>query len=326
MDDLVSIIIPAYNAELTLARAIDSVLAQTYSAVELLVVNDGSSDGTRQICEEYGEKIRYIEQENKGVSAARNHGIREAKGEYIGFLDSDDWYLPAKLQEMIPLFEKYPEVGAVTCAFYEKEDHGDKRFPLLGQVFPEEKIDGVISLIKELSFQHRVVHTNTILIRKQVFNSVGAFDEQFHFGEDLELWIRIGGNNSVAFMDKALCVYNRISESSVCNQAPSHLHGLDFLYLNEQMKDKIEQKYFNDFMAWRTSQLLVRYHGALILKEKNFVEECAARLHETPMNELPVSLKIMKFPKILWPLVTKLYLKLSRYNDLFLNVVLKRKI
>ncbi len=325
MSDLVSIIIPAYNAAACVARAIDSILAQAYPTVEILVVNDGSTDGTRQVCELYGNKIRYFEQENKGVSAARNKGIRMAKGEYLGFLDADDWYLSSKLQEMMPLFGKYPAVGAVTCAFYEKENYGDKRVPLSGKVFFGKQTDGIISLIKELAFQQQVVNTNTILIRKQVLSAVGGFDERFNFGEDLELWIRIGGNCPVAFLDKALCVYNRISELSVCNQTPSHLHGLDFLYSNAQMTAKIQPRYFADFIRWRTKNLLVRYHGALILKQKSFVDECIIRLREAPANEMPISLNIIKLPKLMWPLVTKLYLKLSGCKILSGGADLRRK-
>lgn len=93
-----SVIIPAYNSAATLARAIDSVLAQNYPAQEIIVVDDGSTDGTNDIAGHYGDKLRYVRQGNAGVSSARNHGARIAKGDWLSFLDADDWYYPNRLR------------------------------------------------------------------------------------------------------------------------------------------------------------------------------------------------------------------------------------
>jgi glycosyltransferase involved in cell wall biosynthesis len=93
-----SVIIPAYNAAGTLARALDSVLAQTWPAFEIIVVDDGSTDATAAVAAGYGEKIRYLHQDNAGVSAARNHGASIASGNWLTFLDADDWYYPDRLK------------------------------------------------------------------------------------------------------------------------------------------------------------------------------------------------------------------------------------
>jgi len=93
-----SVIIPAYNSESTLARAIDSILAQNYPAHEIIVIDDGSTDGTADVAARYGQKLRYIRQENAGVSSARNHGAQVASGDWLAFLDADDWYYPDRLR------------------------------------------------------------------------------------------------------------------------------------------------------------------------------------------------------------------------------------
>jgi len=93
-----SVIIPAYNSATTLARAVDSVLAQSYPAQEIIVIDDGSTDETADIAGRYGDKLRYLRQDNAGVSSARNHGARIAKGDWLTFLDADDWYYPNRLR------------------------------------------------------------------------------------------------------------------------------------------------------------------------------------------------------------------------------------
>ena len=110
---LVSVIIPTYNREWSLNRAIDSVLAQDYKNFELIVVDDGSTDATPELLSTYGDAIVMIRQENSGVSAARNRGVKEAAGELISFLDSDDYWLPKKLTTQVDFFLSHPE--ALIC-------------------------------------------------------------------------------------------------------------------------------------------------------------------------------------------------------------------
>src|SRR5690349_3602213 len=106
----VSVIIPTYNRAQFIARAVDSVLEQTYKDFEIIVIDDGSSDNTQEILKAYEGKIRYVYQQNKGISAARNRGIQEAKGEYIAFLDSDDVWKPEKLSVQVAILDVNPHV------------------------------------------------------------------------------------------------------------------------------------------------------------------------------------------------------------------------
>lgn len=122
MRPLVSVIVPAYNAEAHLSEAIDSALAQTYPRVEVVVVDDGSTDRTRTVMAAYGDRIRAVHQENAGPAAARNAGICASRGELLGFLDADDVWLPERLDRLVSVLEATPELGMVTSDAYLLED------------------------------------------------------------------------------------------------------------------------------------------------------------------------------------------------------------
>jgi len=128
----ISVIIPAYNHARYLAEAIDSVLAQTYAPLEIIVVDDGSTDGTPAVAASYGDRIRYIRQENAGVGAARNNGIAAARGEYLAFLDSDDIWLPEKLEREIALFDADPQLGFVHCGVEKFDESGQTTISMTG--------------------------------------------------------------------------------------------------------------------------------------------------------------------------------------------------
>src|SRR5712672_3063531 len=120
----VSIIIPAYNQARFLGVAIESALRQTFSDLEVIVIDDGSTDQTRQVAAGFGDRIRYIHQDNTGLPGARNRGIRESSGEYLCFLDSDDFYHPDKLQRQVELLDADPEIGFVYCDIVTTDEAG----------------------------------------------------------------------------------------------------------------------------------------------------------------------------------------------------------
>ena len=121
----ISIVIPTYNRAGTIERALDSVFAQTFQDFEVIVVDDGSRDATRERVALYGDRVRYIYQENQGCSAARNRGIAEARGAFVAFLDSDDEWLPLKLDVQVRYLETHPEVDFVACMGTEAGTHFD---------------------------------------------------------------------------------------------------------------------------------------------------------------------------------------------------------
>ncbi len=202
----VSVIIPCYNAEAYLSQAIESVLAQTYSNVEIIVVDDGSTDASCTVAERYGIRITFIRQKNSGVSAARNAAIAASTGEYLAFLDADDYWLPNKLERQIPAFTN-PKVGLVHSYHVWVDSDGnlqEKRFHTEGYVFH--------SLL-----EHCTVGTLTAVVRRNALPKVSPFDTQLRTGEDWDLWLRISLHNEVAVIPEVLSCY-RVHDSSLTSR------------------------------------------------------------------------------------------------------------
>ncbi len=185
----VSVIIPTYNRAHLIGRAIQSVLNQTYQDFEVIVVDDGSIDNTEKIVKSFNDpRIRYIRHEkNKGAAAARNTGIRAARGKYIAFQDSDDEWLSEKLEKQMKIFENAPaEVGVVYTDVWRIT--GDKkRYFYSPEIMPE---DGIIY---EQALDYRVMNIGiqTALIKKEVFDKAGMFDEKIPRFIDLEFFIKV---------------------------------------------------------------------------------------------------------------------------------------
>jgi len=185
----VSIIIPTYNRAYLLPRTIKSVLNQTFKDFELIIVDDGSLDNTREVVEEFQKKdqrVKYIWQENSGRPARpKNVGIKNAKGEYIAFLDSDDEWLPEKLEKQLSLFEysKKKSLGLVSCnAFIISQG---------GKILGEYHTSKVKFFLPEFLEQSRVLSNSGIILPKDIIKRVGFFDEKTGFAEDQDMWIRI---------------------------------------------------------------------------------------------------------------------------------------
>lgn len=202
----ISVVIPTYNRERWIRCAIDSVLAQTYSNYEIIVVDDGSSDNTRQVIQEYGNRVRYFYQTNKGVSAARNLGIREAKGEWIAFLDSDDEWLPSKLELQMNLAVNNPKIAMVATNSY-VEDLKDRNKTLTfleikPKLFNSEEsicLDNPLIAIITMSF-----FSTTLLIKRENILRAGLFDETMTLSEDTDLFCRVAIGTSLGVLSRPL--------------------------------------------------------------------------------------------------------------------------
>ena len=197
-DETVSVIIPTYNRAWAVKDAIDSVLAQDYAGFELIVVNDGSTDETDQVLAEYGAKLTVIRQENRGVSAARNRGIREAKGNLIAFLDSDDRWLPGKLSVQVDFFNTHPD--ALICQTEEIWIRNGVR------VNPKNRHKKPSGDIFEPSLQLCLVSPSAVMMRRDLFEKVGTFDETLPACEDYDLWLRVAYRYPVHLIDEPLIV------------------------------------------------------------------------------------------------------------------------
>jgi glycosyltransferase involved in cell wall biosynthesis len=200
-DPLVSIIIPSYNGAAFIKEAVDSALAQTYSNIEIIVVDDGSTDNTKAVLAPYvtTHQIHYIYQPNAGLSAARNTGIRGAKGEYIALLDSDDIFLPRKIERQIAHFAALPDCDISYCGLYSFWDGEPEKLLKIDYQFYSGE-DVLPNLVKK-SF----IAPLTMVIKKDVFGRFGLFDENFKRSEDLEFLVRVASAGAnIYFLDEIL--------------------------------------------------------------------------------------------------------------------------
>jgi len=203
---LVSVIIPTYNSSQFVAQAVSSVLDQTYHRYEIIVVDDGSTDKTRTVLEQFRDKIKYVCQENRGPSSARNAGIKVARGEYVAFLDSDDLWTPNKLEVQVAFLGCHPHIGLV---FSDIERFGQGkavRQSLAEEVFGPT-ILSEIPVRKAFAklVQVNYIPTPTVMMRKECFKTVGLFDENLRCVEDRDMWLRIAAYFDVAYIPSVLC-------------------------------------------------------------------------------------------------------------------------
>lgn len=236
-----SVVIAVYNKERFLASTLESVLAQEYPHFELIIVNDGSTDTSGQIIESFlsDSRCRYISQDNQGVSAARNTGIKSAKYEYIALIDADDTWDPNYLKNQASLIETYPEEFCFATAQYlqVKGKKFQKRYSI--QLEPNQM--GVFNYF-EASRYDPLIHSSAVVIKKSVFETIGMFDPDILTGEDTDLWIRIGLRRSIAFYNLPCSVYT-ISSGGLFTSSTSveQLLNLDAYKEQESKRNDLKQ-------------------------------------------------------------------------------------
>lgn len=194
-NNTVSVIIPAYNAEQFIAETINSALSQTSPAYEIIVIDDGSTDNTAKIVSKFKAPVNLIQQPNKGVSAARNTGIRNATGDFIAFLDADDLWTPNKLEKQLEFFTAQPEVSTViTDELYFVDNHKIIVDSYLNKASFSSQLPKEPSILKTpvtWLFTQSFVATSSVVCRKNVLDKAGFFDESMSICEDRDMWIRL---------------------------------------------------------------------------------------------------------------------------------------
>jgi len=194
----VSVIIPTYNRGWILEEAVDSVLSQDFYNFELIVVDDGSEDNSSDILASYGDRIKVIKQENKGVSSARNRGIASSSGRYIAFLDSDDLWLPGKLSAQLAFFESNP--GALICQTEEIWVKNGKR------VNPGKRHKKMSGFYFEKALELCMVSPSAVMVKKNLFDMAGLFDETLPACEDYDMWLRVNCRHPIYLIDTPLII------------------------------------------------------------------------------------------------------------------------
>jgi len=218
----VSVIIPTYNRAHLVGRAIRSVLNQTYQDFEIIVVDDGSTDNTEEVVKGFNDgRIRYIRHDkNKGGAAARNTGIKVARGEYIAFLDSDDEWLARKLEKQMALFETSDSrVGVIYCRWYVVDDDAgfvkqDKDQALCRGHIWHTLLEGSCAIFTPLA-----------IVRRECFENCGGFDESLPSYQDLDLWLRIAQYYHFDFVNEPLVVMHNRLRGKITTDVDAKLEG-----------------------------------------------------------------------------------------------------
>ena len=206
---LVTVVVPTYNRASLIVDALASVYEQTYRPLQLIVVDDGSTDDSNSVVSSWitghaqieNFSVKYIYQDNQGGNVARNRGITEAAGEYVAFLDSDDLWHDNKLQLQMELFRDIPEVGGVYCGIRHIKLASGEVLALAKRRYPSGK------LLDSLLVHDVTAPTSTYVIRKDVFEKVGSFDEELQARQDWDMWIRLASAYEIGVVPEVLVDY-----------------------------------------------------------------------------------------------------------------------
>lgn len=199
---LVSVILPTYNCARFLQESVGSVLSQTYHLYEIIVVDDGSTDNTREVLQPFIQRIRYLHlEQNKGLPTARNTGIQSARGAYIAFIDADDLWLPEKLETDIECFAQHPDTSMVYSKHLNIDEKGKEFDGATQKRLPSGRI--FLQLFSEQNF----IISSSVVVRKEVFETTGLFDERLFNCQDWDMWLRIAFSFQAAGINKPLVKY-----------------------------------------------------------------------------------------------------------------------
>lgn len=300
-----SIIVPLYNKAPYIRKALESIVSQTYKDWELIIIDDGSTDNSADICEEFFQTFNhslvhsFIRQTNSGVAAARNRGVAESHGEYVCFLDADDWWEPTFLEEMDKLITEYPDAGiyASNYIYYKPgKTHVALNLPRGYMDYPKAYYEG----------SAMPVWTGATSMPRKVFDEMGGFPIGIKLGEDFLLWAKTALHYKVAFCEKPLAYYNNDIPATMRAtrnlHAPEHhmLFNLDFI-----IDDLHRTPYTVHQEIWIQLIDKLRVNGLLdYWLNDEYHDVAAAELKKVDWNNQPKSSKA-QYEKPIWFLKAK---------------------
>ncbi len=281
LNPLVSVILPTYNRDYCVHRAINSVLNQTYNSLELIVIDDGSTDNTKEMLEGYGDKIQYLYQKNAGVSNARNNGIRLSKGTYVAFIDSDDSWRENKLEMQMAYFAKYPEI--VLCftniSLHLEDGSIRNKFEVLKHT--KNEIYGLKEVLIDPYFG-----LPTVVIKRNILDYSFPFDEILKTAEDLNLFLNIALDHKVGYLHDILVdIYVTTGSLSV-----NSLSYEDNIFVLTRFFEK-NQSYCNNVgFDINTALFNINYEYAKSLLWNGANKAARSRIFIAAKNKLTISL------------------------------------
>lgn len=273
----VSVIIPAYNKAAYTRQAVDSVLAQDYSSVELIVVDDGSTDETQEVLQSYGSRLIYVRKVNGGACSARNVGLSRATGEWVAFLDCDDLYRPKKISQSVAFLKSNPSYGFV----YTAADFINREGQVVGQY--DHARSRHTGWIYDHLLKGNMICNSTVVARRDIVMKAGGFDERFFMPADWDMWLRLARLAPAGYLAEYLSAY-RVTDNYILNRLPQ-------AYQEEHMMLE-KQKTLAALSDGRMAQLLsdcdVRFAQAYYVKDDR---EQAKQLIKLAISRWPFHFK-----------------------------------
>ena len=305
MNSKFSVIIPLYNKAPYVRKALDSIVSQTFRDWECIIVDDGSTDGSAAICEEYLNNItpqtsHILHQKNAGVAAARNRGVAESHGEYVCFLDADDWWEPMFLEEMDKLIKEYPDAGiyASNYIYYKPgKTHVTLSLPRGYIDYPKAYYEG----------SAMPVWTGATCMPRKVFDEMGGFPVGIKLGEDFLLWVKTALHHPVAFSEKPLAYYNNDVPASL--RATRNLHAPEhhMLFNFDSIEEEINRLQYtsNKAASWRMLLDKLRVSGLMdYWLDDRYHAAAATELNKVDWSMQPMSAK-SQYERPIWLLKSK---------------------
>lgn len=297
-----SIVVPLYNKAPYVSKALDSIMSQTFKDWELIIVDDGSTDNSAAICEELlhsfirssVHSIRLIRQPNSGVAAARNNGVKASKGEYVCFLDADDWWEATHLEELDKLITEYPDAG-IYCTNYVYYKPGKTHVALKLECgymnYPEAYLHGEMP-----------VWTGAASMPRKVFDEMGGFPVGIKLGEDFLLWAKTALHNPVAFSEKPLAYYNNDVPASLRATRNLHAPEHNMLFHLDSIEEEINRLQYTSNKAadWKSLLDKHRVNGLMdYWLDERYHAAAAAELQKVDWSRQPQKAK-RQYEKPIW--------------------------
>jgi glycosyltransferase involved in cell wall biosynthesis len=261
---LVSAVIPAYNTERYLRRAIESVLAQSCRPLECIVVDDGSTDGTGEIARSFGEQVRYIAQANAGASAARNAGLSTARGKYVAFLDADDYWLDTKIEHQLRVLQAHPELRLISTHWTWLQSTTDPAATdFRGPSFDASAVQILPGW--ETMLRDPYLGTPTVVVDAEAARAVGGFDPTLRSAEDVDFFLRVCADRPYAILKQSLLGY-QLRPGSLTRTESGHRYNLDVLTrfaashpeVRERLGSVLTESRIDIYRRWASTRV---FHG-----------------------------------------------------------------
>lgn len=294
----VTILIPVYNGSNFIKQAIQSAINQTYKNIEILVINDGSTDNgkTEKVIKEFGDKVKYIKKENGGVASALNLGIKEATGEYIAWLSHDDIYLPNKIEKEIKALEKLEDKNTIIFSNFELIDENGITFSTTNftkNIRKEKFCQGIYPVLKG------AVNGCSILIPKICFEDAGYFKEELKTTNDYEMWIRLFSKYPSYFIEDAIIKY-RIHPNQDTNKNPVYISECNELWkniINSLSENTVKNWGFDIFNVYMT--LYIQMKNSKFNEAAKLAYEKAKSIYEKIIPKVSIAMPCYNSSKYL---------------------------